>query len=178
MCQTVKEVERRLICELMKNSRKNNKELARLVGVSQPTVKRLIKKLEMEGYVREYTVIPDFSKLGFCIMAMTFVKWPKKFTEEEYDRIVKAATDLDKKKSMSIIMVVRGIGSDYDMVIVSVHENYSACRELIDDIKQLPLASTFDTQCFLVDLTKDTRYRPLTFSSLAEYLQKHLKTEN
>ena len=82
----------------MKNSRKNNKELARLVGVSQPTVKRLIKKLEMEGYVREYTVIPDFSKLGFCIMAMTFVKWPKKFTEEEYDRIVKAANRFGQEK--------------------------------------------------------------------------------
>jgi DNA-binding Lrp family transcriptional regulator len=173
----MKEIELKLISELMKNSRRSDRELAKAIGASQPTVSRIIKTLEKEGYIREYTMIPDFNKLGLGLMAVTFVKWPKKFIEEEYDGIIKTASDLDRKKGMSIIMVVRGMGSDYDMIIVSVHESYSACRELIADIRRLPSASMLETQSFLVDLTKDTRYRPLTFSSLAEFLRKNHETE-
>lgn len=44
------------------------------IGVSQPTVSRLIRKLESEGVIREYTMIPDFSKLGYQILGLTFVK--------------------------------------------------------------------------------------------------------
>jgi len=34
------------------------------VSVFQPTVSRMVKRLEKEGYLREYTMIPDFQKLG------------------------------------------------------------------------------------------------------------------
>jgi DNA-binding Lrp family transcriptional regulator len=70
----MKEVERKLISELMKNSRRSDRQLARAVGVSQPTVSRLIKKLEKQGYIREYTMIPDFAKLGYELMAITLAK--------------------------------------------------------------------------------------------------------
>ncbi|MFZ0965605.1 MAG: Lrp/AsnC family transcriptional regulator, partial [Candidatus Bathyarchaeia archaeon] len=60
----MKKVELNLISELMKNSRQSDRNLAKVIGVSQPTVTRIRNKLEKEGYIREYTMIPDFSKLG------------------------------------------------------------------------------------------------------------------
>ena len=42
-----------------------NRELARSPGVSQPTVSRIIKKLESKGIIKEYTMLPDFQKLGY-----------------------------------------------------------------------------------------------------------------
>jgi hypothetical protein len=42
----MKNIELKLISELMKNSRRSDRELAKAIGVSQPTVSRLIKKLE------------------------------------------------------------------------------------------------------------------------------------
>ena len=72
--QPMKNIELRLISELMKNSRRSDRELARVLGVSQPTVSRTIKKLEKEGYIREYTMIPDFSKLGYEIMGITSLR--------------------------------------------------------------------------------------------------------
>jgi len=59
----MKNVEWKLISELMKDSRRSDRELAQAIGVSQPTVSRTIKKLEKEGYIKEYTIIPDFHKL-------------------------------------------------------------------------------------------------------------------
>ena len=60
----MKNTELRIISELMEDSRRSDRELARAVGVSQPTVSRMIRKLEKDGIIREYAVIPDFSKLG------------------------------------------------------------------------------------------------------------------
>lgn len=70
----LKDVELRLISELMKNSRRSDRELSKQMRVSQPTVTRLRNKLEKEGYIKEYTMIPDWQKIGYQLMAFTLVK--------------------------------------------------------------------------------------------------------
>jgi len=59
---------------LMKNSRKSDRELAQAIGVSQPTVSRLIARLRKQGVIKEFTMIPDLTQLGFKIMAVIFLK--------------------------------------------------------------------------------------------------------
>ena len=58
----MKEVELKLISELMKNSRRSDREVAKAIGISQPTVSRTISRLEKEGVIKEYTIIPDFDE--------------------------------------------------------------------------------------------------------------------
>jgi DNA-binding Lrp family transcriptional regulator len=84
--KSVKDVELRLVSELMKNSRRSDRELAKTIGVSQPTVSRAVKRLEKEGYIQEYTIIPNFVKLGYRILALTFVKLKQPLDEQEIDR--------------------------------------------------------------------------------------------
>ena len=48
----MKDVELKLISELMKNSRRSDRELAKTLGVSQPTVSRTLKRLETEGTLK------------------------------------------------------------------------------------------------------------------------------
>ncbi len=54
-----------LLYELMKNSKRSDRELAKVVKVSQPTITRMRKNLEKKGYIREYTIVPAVEKLGF-----------------------------------------------------------------------------------------------------------------
>ena len=54
----VKDVELKLVSELIKNSRRSDREVARVLGLSQPTVGRMIKKLEKR---RNYTRVYDGS---------------------------------------------------------------------------------------------------------------------
>ena len=68
-----RELPERLLRELLKNSKRSDRELAKVLGVSQPTITRIRHKLEQEGVIRDYTIIPDFKKLGFEIMAIEFV---------------------------------------------------------------------------------------------------------
>jgi DNA-binding Lrp family transcriptional regulator len=48
----IKNVKLELISERMKNSRRSDRDLAKAIGVSQPTVSRMIKKLENEGIIK------------------------------------------------------------------------------------------------------------------------------
>jgi DNA-binding Lrp family transcriptional regulator len=68
----MKDVELRLISELLRNSRRSHRELSTAVGVSQPTVSRVLRNLEKGGFIRNYTILPDFGKLGYSLLAITF----------------------------------------------------------------------------------------------------------
>ncbi|MBE0513125.1 winged helix-turn-helix transcriptional regulator, partial [Candidatus Bathyarchaeota archaeon] len=61
-----------LLYELMKNSKRSDRELAKVVKVSQPTITRMRKNLEKMEYIREYTIVPAVEKLGFELTALTF----------------------------------------------------------------------------------------------------------
>ena len=63
-----------LLLELLKDSKRSDRELAKVLDVSQPTVSRMRSRRVKEGVIREFTVIPDFVKLGYEIMAITCVK--------------------------------------------------------------------------------------------------------
>jgi len=63
----------RLLFELMKNAKRSDREIAKIIGVSQPTITRMRQRLEKTAIV-DYTIIPDWTELGFEIMATTLLK--------------------------------------------------------------------------------------------------------
>jgi DNA-binding Lrp family transcriptional regulator len=65
----LKDRELAIVSELMRDSRRSDRQLAKAIGVSQPTVSRLIQKLKNEGAIKECTMIPDFRRLGYSLCA-------------------------------------------------------------------------------------------------------------
>lgn len=169
----MKKLELRLIAELMKNSRRSDRDLAKVLEVSQPTITRTRTRLEKAGIIGEYTMIPRFSSIGFEILALTLIKWAKSLAEKEFGQVMTAGRDLDKKQGLSVLMVVRGLGADYDMAIVSIHENYSEYHNFLNHLRNLPFSEQFETDNFLVSLQESSNYRLLTFSALADYVKRH-----
>ncbi|NIO36368.1 winged helix-turn-helix transcriptional regulator [Candidatus Bathyarchaeota archaeon] len=109
-----------LLAELLKNSRRSDRELARALKVSQPTITRTRRKLERDGFVRSYTIIPDWRKLGFEIMAFTFTKMrPEILSEELIGKVKEYAV-----KFPNAIFATTGEGIGMTGVIVSLHEDY------------------------------------------------------
>jgi DNA-binding Lrp family transcriptional regulator len=166
----MKTVELKLISELMKNSRRSDRELAQAIGVSQPTVSRTIKKMEKEGYIREYTIMPDFHKLGYEIAALTFVKLKKDLSGEEVEEAKKTAKDRLKENSLEIVMVEKGMGFGYDGVFVSLHEDYTSYLKFKNRVSQDAHLESSSIENFLISLGDVTHFRPLTFSALAKHL--------
>ena len=166
----MKDVELKIIYELIKNSRRSDRELARAIGTSQPTVSRMIKKLKKEGIIREYTMIPDFIKLGYKIMALTFCSL-KELNPEEYEGVNAAIKrDLGDEQLQKIIMFERGLGLESTGVVVSLHEDYSSYVEFIDKLKEYPFPEMSKPKSFLISLDDEVRYRSLTLSALANHV--------
>jgi len=159
-----------LVCELMKNSRRSDRELAKVLGVSQPTVSRIVKKLEKEGVIKEYAMIPDFAKLGFGIMSIDFATLKETIPEEKLKEIRKQVRQTLQKEPISTIVAMSGIGCNADRVVVAFHEDYSTYMKYLNKLKQHPLVIVDQIRSFVIDLNDRSQYLPLTLSGLADYI--------
>jgi DNA-binding Lrp family transcriptional regulator len=168
----VKDVELKLISELMKNSRKSDRELARILNVSQPTVTRARTRLENTGFIREYTLIPNFQKLGFHLVAMSFVQLPGSLTQEETEHVRKSGRGIALESFPEVIVAERGRGCGYQAVFVSFHKNYQAYVDYVDRLKRMKLLGNQDFESFLISLDDKIQYRYLTLSTLATTLMQ------
>ncbi len=171
----MRDVELRLIAELMKNSRRSDRDLAKLLGVSQPTVSRTIKRLEKEGYVREYTAIPDFCRLGFDLMSVSFVKFRASTTAGDIERMRKNASEFESQSGIPSLLIMNGMGLGSDRIIIMYHRNYSSYSRLVSIMKDRARGNVEKFESFLVSLNDRTHYQPLTLAALARFLSHTAK---
>jgi DNA-binding Lrp family transcriptional regulator len=172
----MKDVEIRVICELMKNSRRSNRELAKTIGISQPMLSKTIAKLEKEGVLREYTVIPDFRKLGYSLISITLGNVREELRNSE--KIDDARREFVKNfdaVSFEIVLDVAGIGMGHDGAIVSLHRSYSEYLDFKKRLMQTTLADPSRFESFLIDLNDERHHRNLTFSFLSDHVLQTLQ---
>jgi DNA-binding Lrp family transcriptional regulator len=167
----LKELQLRLVAELMKNSRRSDRELAKTIGVSQPTVSRMINKLEKEGIIKEYTMIPDFKRLGYQIMAVIFLGKQEPSKKEDRAELRKAALEMERKTPRANLMIVNGIGLEKGRLNITLYRDYQAYTEGIGIIKSLPHVDADEMESFLVDLNDEDNFRMLSMSAVARHVQ-------
>jgi DNA-binding Lrp family transcriptional regulator len=166
----LKNVELRLISELMKNSRRSDRELARALRVSQPTVSRIRIRLEKEGIIKEYTMIPDFVKLGYQIMGVSFARLAEPQKNGSTPESRKAVVETEQKHPHASLMAVRGSGTGKDTMFITFYRNYTAYAEAMQLAKRIPYVCIDSVQSFLVDLNDKNNYRILTMAQVARHI--------
>jgi DNA-binding Lrp family transcriptional regulator len=168
----LKEIEIKLICELIRNSRKSDRELAKTIGVSQPTISRIRTRLEREGII-EYTGTANLRKLGFEIIAITLGN--KKREQRPETKVAKGK--VLTAKSPNMIFVSTGMGLSSDIVAVSVHKTYSDYAEYMQEIRAEWAESMAVTGSFLIALNSDNVLRPLSMRYLADCLEREISAK-
>jgi len=159
----MKEIERKLISELLKNSRRSDRDLAKAIGSSQPTITRVRHKLEKEGYIKEYTIIPDFIKLGYEIMAITCLK----VDETKMVELHKAITEYFATEP-NVIMVSGGaLGMGKNGIIISLHKSYSHFSKFITNHMAQWGANIEDYFNIIISLEERT-VKPLSLRYIAQ----------
>jgi DNA-binding Lrp family transcriptional regulator len=168
----LKEIERKMLSELIRNSRRSDRELAKAIGTSQPTATRVRTKLEKEGYIKEYTAIPNFSKIGYTILALNFIKLDLKLTRtrEELEAFRKTHYDAMNETPNAIMLIKRGMGLGYSAVVVSLHQSYAACDQFRDTLKDSMSANITGMDTFLVNLEEERSTMPFSFGMLANHI--------
>jgi DNA-binding Lrp family transcriptional regulator len=152
-----------LLRELLKNSKRSDRQLAKVLGVSQPTITRTRRKLEQEGIIQEYTIIPDFRKMGFEILAITFVKMrPDLLTPEIMEEAKKYG-----EKWPNVILVSGGEGLGMTGVIVSFHKNYTEYHHRLNLLRVDWKEFSEDIRSFIVSLGEEA-YKRLSLTYLKD----------
>jgi DNA-binding Lrp family transcriptional regulator len=161
----MKDVELRLISELVKNSRRSDRELAKTLGISQPTVSRTRVRLEKQGLI-DYSAVPDLAKLGFEIISVTL---GKRDYQKQPEINVQKAKDFVKRYP-NIIFTASGRGLNNDRIVISIHRDYSNYSKFMQEMKT-EWAGRADVNSFLISLSGDV-VQPLSLKQFAEHLEK------
>jgi len=158
----MKNNEIRLLAELLKNSKKSDRELSRTLGLSQATVSRTRSKLERDKVIQEYTIIPDFTKLGFELFAIT-TGWFKAPRDDKLQERARAWM----KKHPNVILSSRAQGMGKDAVTVSFHKNFTDYENFMVELKSDWIDAVEDYDSILVSL-KGFMAKPFSLKYLAE----------
>jgi DNA-binding Lrp family transcriptional regulator len=154
----------------MKNSRRSDRELARALGISQPTITRTRQRLEKQGYIGEYTMLPNYQKLGLHICAINFVQLRGPLDIKKLAEARKFGLEFAENHFPEVVVAERGRGVGYQAVLVSFHEDYAAYVSFLDKLSKMHLIGDPNIESFLINLDDTIHYRRLTFSTLANYI--------
>jgi len=153
----------KILQQLFKNSKKSDRELAKVIGISQATFTRRRKQLERK-IIQEYTIMPNLYELGFEILAFTFVR-----LREAREGLLEK-TRQAMAKSPYIIFASGGEGLGMQGVIVSVHEDYTSYSSFLTRLRLQATSVLLDVQSFLVSLKGDLEAKPFSLKPIADIL--------
>jgi len=119
-----KDLPQKLLRELLRNSKRSDRELSKVLGVSQPTITRTRHGLEKDS-IEGYTIIPKWLTTDFKIFAFTFIKSKFKYASvEKREAAVQRAREWLMKQP-NVIFSAGGEGMGWDGLTVSIHKSYS-----------------------------------------------------
>jgi DNA-binding Lrp family transcriptional regulator len=161
----VKEIEKRLLRELLKDSKRSDRELSKILGVSQPTVTRIRSRLVKDGVIKEFTIMPDFVKMGYEIMAISCVKMKATIME-----VSKKALEW-MEKYPKIIFAAGAEGMGKNGVMISLHKNYTEYSDFVAENLRYWGEELQAQDTMLISL-KGLIAKPLSLSYLAKQVEK------
>jgi len=164
---SLKSLDYKLLFELMKNARRSDRQLARVLSMSQPTVTRRRSFLEKE-LIDGYTAIPKWEKLGYEMLVITFVKIKANIaSREKYEATRKKGTQwLMGQPNVVMAGACRGMGLDSFMI--SLHRTYSDYDDFMREYRLELGEFTDDIQSVLVNLAGKELVKPFHLKYLAE----------
>ena len=165
MKATINKKDLKLLFEFVRNCKRSDREIAKIVGVSQPTITRKRTRLVQTGLIRQFTAIPNLDKIGYEIAALTFTdmktsnnKNPKSFNAKEREWA---------KKHHEIVFASEGLGMGMNGLIVSVHKNYTDYQKFLTELQSDWAEHIVNIRSFIISLrNSETVTKDFSFASL------------
>jgi DNA-binding Lrp family transcriptional regulator len=158
----LKNVMTKLLFALLKDSKKSDRQLAKILRVSQATVSRTRSRLVSEGMIKEFTIIPDFVKLGYELLAVTAGRFKIPGSPERIERGKKWSAQFP-----NVIFVSRTQGMGKTALAISLHKDYTDYNEFFQSMVSEWADAIEDFESMLVSL-QGVIVKPLSFRYLAE----------
>ena len=143
-----------ILRELQNDSSLSNVELARRIDLSAPATHARVKRLEQLGFIKQYTAIMDYERLGFDMLCFIFVSLQMHQTEK-VQNFRNAMLELPE------VLECHFVTGGYDYIIkVAVRSRQDLQRFLMDRLTPIPAVAQIHTHIVL-DEVKSTTALPL-----------------
>jgi DNA-binding Lrp family transcriptional regulator len=156
----------RVLFSLIAKSNKSDRAMAKVLGISNASLSKRRKKLENEGYIKEYTIIPDLHRMGIELVIFHFATTSDVYTSAQ----VEAAREFFKKYPGVLGLFEERSHRGTSWFAITVHRNYEDFMEmskkinediLSSDPKNAQLDSHYERHTFLFHTDKPS---PIPFS--------------
>lgn len=163
----------RILFALMALGGKSDRAISNILGINNTTLSRKRKKLEQEGYIKEYTLMPDLHKMGLEIIVFTFASTTDAIAPTQTKEVREL---MQRHPEILCALEDQGLEST-NWVIVTVHKNYDGFIELSKDVLKesmsLPQRPHVETHSLMFHTGKPF-LKPFSFRNL-EGLFKPIK---
>jgi len=145
MVDKINGIDIRILKLLSRNARLTYKELAEILGTTRQRISRRMDRLERNGIIKKYTVIPDYDALGYVHVILGIT--------------VKPTTDIDALIPMlvedeNVKIVQRALGSHNLVIHVVGPKDMKELEKIIAEVsKKIPGIDKLDIT-FITDTVK------------------------
>jgi DNA-binding Lrp family transcriptional regulator len=144
-------IDKKLLYELIKDSRTSLRRLAEELGVSPATLHNRLLRLMQEGVIKSFTTLIDYSKLGYSLTAIVMVKVDGKHIIE---------FEKEVSTSENVIAIYDVVG-EYDVVIIAKFRGVEDLDNFVKSLLKNPKVERTYTSIVLNVIKEDPRIRIL-----------------
>ncbi|NJE60983.1 Lrp/AsnC family transcriptional regulator [Thermococcus sp. 21S7] len=130
MADKINGIDVRILKLLAKNARLTYKELAEILGTTRQRISRRMDRLERNGIIKKYTVIPNYDALGYVHVVLGITVKPS----IDIDDIIPALVEDDNIK-----IIERALGSHSLIIHIVGPKDMKELEKIINEVsKKIP----------------------------------------
>jgi DNA-binding Lrp family transcriptional regulator len=147
-------IDRSLLRALQADGRLSNVELARKISLSPPATHTRLKRLEKDGYIRQYSAVVDREKAGYDLLCFIHIGL-------QMHQVTQVEKFREATRKMPEVLECHHITGEYDYLLKVVLKNRKDLeRFVVDKITPIPGIARIHTSLVLAEV-KSTMALPL-----------------
>lgn len=152
--ESLDDVDVNILRILQQDGRTTNADLARMVGLSAPSVLQRVRKMEELGIIRGYTCLLNAERLGYGFTIYVQISLSL-HQEQPVERFLKAI------RSIPQILECYHVGGEYDFLLKIVAEDMPTYQQLVmDKLSQIKGIGKIQS-CFVMGTEKSSTRLPI-----------------
>jgi DNA-binding Lrp family transcriptional regulator len=147
-------IDKALLRALQADGRLSNVELSRKINLSPPATHTRLKRLEKDGYIRQYAAIVDREKAGYDLLCFIHISL-------QMHQVAQVEKFREATRKMPEVLECHHITGEYDYLLkVALHNRKDLEKFVVDKITPIPGVARIHTSLVFTEV-KSTMALPL-----------------
>ena len=143
----IDELDRKILNELLRDSRRSYRSIARRTGVSVGTALTRIRKLEKSGVIKGYSAVLDHEKLGYQLTVVAEITVSK-------GKLLEMEEAISKLPNTCAVYDVTGLT---DAMVLAKFRNREELSRFTKNLLSMPFIDRSNTHVVLTTVKEDLR---------------------